>query len=71
MMYNVSNHGAAPLTERHIMTSYEKALAMQLQRKNRAIIAALIIGLILGGVTIGIISAEPVWIEQVAESCQM
>lgn len=53
------------------MTSREKALTVQLQRKNRAIIAALIIGLILGGVTIGIISAEPVWIDQVAESCQM
>lgn len=53
------------------MTPHEKALTVQLQRKNRAIIAALIIGLILGSVTIGIISAEPVWIGQVAESCQM
>lgn len=53
------------------MTPHEKALTEQLQRKNRAIIAALILGLILGGLTIGIISAEPVWIEQVTESCQM
>lgn len=53
------------------MTPHEKALTVQLQRKNRAIIAALILGLIMGGVTIGIISAEPVWIDQVAESCQM
>lgn len=52
------------------MTSREKALTMQLHRKNRAIIAALIIGIILGGMVIGIISAEPVWIDQVAESCQ-
>ena len=71
MMYIVSNHGAAPLTERHTMTSYEKALSVQLQRKNRAIIAALIIGFIIGATFIGIISVEPVWIEQVAESCQM
>ena len=53
------------------MTPHEKALTVQLQRKSRAIIAALILGLILGGLTIGIISAEPVWLEQVAESCQM
>lgn len=53
------------------MTSHEKALAVQLQRKNRAIIAALIVGFIIGALLIGIISAEPVWIEQVAESCQM
>ena len=53
------------------MTPHEKALTVQLQRKNRAIIAALIIGFIIGALLIGIISAEPVWIEQVAESCQM
>ena len=53
------------------MTPHEKALTVQLQRKNRAIIAALIVGFIVGALFIGIISAEPVWIEQVTESCQM
>lgn len=53
------------------MTQREKALTVQLHRKNRAIIAALIIGIILGGVTVGVISTEPVWIDQVAASCQM
>ena len=53
------------------MTPHEKALTVQLQRKNRAIIAALAIGFTIGALFIGIISAEPVWIEQVAESCQL
>lgn len=53
------------------MTPHEKALTVQLQRKNRAIIAALTIGFIIGALLIGIISAEPVWLEQVAESCHL
>lgn len=53
------------------MTSREKALTVQLQRKNRAIIAALVIGFVTGALLLGIISAEPVWIDQVAESCQL
>lgn len=68
---SVDTMGLHPAQKGIKMTPRENALTTQLHRKNRAIIAALIIGIILGGVTIGIISADPVWIDQVAISCQM